>query len=175
MLFKQQIINLRFQNQFLILRKTFSEKVCKTSLFLIFSWIRAPKLHCFCQKSFELFLSTDLLGGRKNKETFSKKFFFRFVFSNPIFNFQSDIQRESLWKSQFCNFSTKLERKKFHWFRQHKFDLYFSTDIVGEKNWKQTLRKKLFSGLFSKLIRISSQEYIWAQILNDKIGKLIFV
>ena len=41
---------------------------------------------------------------------------------------------------------------------------------MGEKYWKRTLRKKIFSGLFSKLIRTSSKEHIWAQILNDKNG-----
>ena len=39
------------------------------------------KLHCFCPKRFELLLSTDLLGGSKNKKTFLKKVVFRLVFS----------------------------------------------------------------------------------------------
>ena len=114
----------------------------KTSILLTFCWLQAPKFHCFCQKSFELFSRQIYYN-----ETFSKMFFSGLCSRTQFLIFRATF-RESLWKTRLFYVSTEFQRKKFHWFRQHRFDLYFSTDTLGEKNWKQTLRKFFFRPCF---------------------------
>ena len=94
------------------------------------------------------------------------------MFSNLILKFQGNIYWEGLWKTHFLKFPLSSSEKKITGFVRINLNFYFSTDLLGEENWKETLSKKIiFRLVFSNCFALVQKKHIWAQILNKKMGK----
>ena len=108
----------------------------------------AQKFLWFCQKRFELLLSTDLLGGRKNDETFSKKLFSVVCYQTDSFKFKTTYKRAQKLNAE--NGKLILPSKL-----QQNFINKFFESCVLDVQWS-FLRKKILG-----VIQDSERNHFW--------------